>query len=78
MQRIEDLELSEAIDKFPSELSGGMQKRWPWRGHFVTDPKIVLFDEPTTGQDPIRKEHDPEHDHSLQEKVRIYRRHDQP
>lgn len=55
LKRIEDLELTEAAHKFPSELSGGMQKRVALARALVTDPKIVLFDEPTTGQDPIRK-----------------------
>lgn len=55
MKRIEQTELTEAALKYPSELSGGMKKRVALARALVTDPKIVLFDEPTTGQDPIRK-----------------------
>jgi len=53
--RIEQTELTEVSDKYPSEISGGMQKRAALARALVTDPGIVLFDEPTTGQDPIRK-----------------------
>jgi len=55
MARIEQTELIEASHKYPSELSGGMQKRVALARSLITDPQIVLFDEPTTGQDPVRK-----------------------
>jgi phospholipid/cholesterol/gamma-HCH transport system ATP-binding protein len=55
MARIEQTELEDAAHKYPSELSGGMQKRAALARALVTDPRIVLFDEPTTGQDPVRK-----------------------
>lgn len=55
MAKIEQTELAEVAFKYPSELSGGMQKRAALARALVTEPKIVLFDEPTTGQDPIRK-----------------------
>ncbi len=55
MARIEQTELTDAAHRFPSELSGGMQKRAALARALITDPKIVLFDEPTSGQDPVRK-----------------------
>ena len=55
MARIEQTELGEAARRYPSELSGGMQKRVALARALVTDPRIVLFDEPTTGQDLLRR-----------------------
>jgi phospholipid/cholesterol/gamma-HCH transport system ATP-binding protein len=45
--------LEEAIDKMPSELSGGMKKRIGLARSIITDPELMLYDEPTTGLDPI-------------------------
>lgn len=45
--------LKEAIDKMPSELSGGMKKRIGLARSIITDPEIMFYDEPTTGLDPI-------------------------
>ena len=55
MARLEQTELTEVAHKSPAELSGGMQKRTALARALVIDPQIVLFDELTTGQDPIRR-----------------------
>jgi phospholipid/cholesterol/gamma-HCH transport system ATP-binding protein len=51
----ERLELTGILHKYPSQISGGMQKRVALARALVTEPGVVLFDEPTTGLDPIRK-----------------------
>ncbi|MCH9753704.1 MAG: ATP-binding cassette domain-containing protein [Alphaproteobacteria bacterium] len=45
----------EVLNLFPSELSGGMQKRVALARAIANDPEVIFFDEPTTGLDPIMK-----------------------
>jgi phospholipid/cholesterol/gamma-HCH transport system ATP-binding protein len=48
------VDMPEAADKYPSELSGGMRKRAALARALIMDAKILLCDEPTSGLDPIR------------------------
>jgi phospholipid/cholesterol/gamma-HCH transport system ATP-binding protein len=53
IEALEDVGLAEAIDKMPSELSGGMRKRIGLARTLILKPEIMLYDEPTTGLDTI-------------------------
>jgi phospholipid/cholesterol/gamma-HCH transport system ATP-binding protein len=50
---LEGVGLADAIDKMPSDLSGGMRKRAGLARTLIIKPEIMLYDEPTTGLDPI-------------------------
>ncbi|CAM5998886.1 unnamed protein product [Sphagnum balticum] len=52
-ERLSLVGLGDYIDAYPSALSGGQQKRVGFARAIVTDPKIILYDEPTTGLDPV-------------------------
>jgi len=52
-QALQMVSLEDARQKLPSELSGGMQKRVGLARAIVTDPRYVLYDEPTAGLDPV-------------------------
>ncbi len=52
-EALQFVELSQAIDKFPSELSGGMRRRVSIARAIITKPDLILYDSPTGGLDPI-------------------------
>jgi phospholipid/cholesterol/gamma-HCH transport system ATP-binding protein len=53
LEALESVGLEEAIDKMPSELSGGMRKRIGLARTLIIKPEIILYDEPTSGLDAI-------------------------
>lgn len=53
LQALEDVGLAHTIDMMPAELSGGMRKRIALARTLILKPEIILYDEPTTGLDPI-------------------------
>lgn len=53
LEVLENVGLADAIDKMPADLSGGMRKRIGLARTIIVDPEIMLYDEPTTGLDPV-------------------------
>ena len=53
---LENVGLADSLNKMPSQLSGGMRKRVSLARTIVVDPLIMLYDEPTTGLDPVTSE----------------------
>lgn len=53
LEALTNVGLADTIDKMPDELSGGMRKRIALARTLILKPKIILYDEPTTGLDPI-------------------------
>ena len=53
METLTNVGLANTVDMLPSELSGGMQKRVALARALILNPQIILYDEPTTGLDPI-------------------------
>jgi phospholipid/cholesterol/gamma-HCH transport system ATP-binding protein len=53
MEALEDVGLAHTIDMMPVELSGGMRKRIALARTLILRPEIILYDEPTTGLDPV-------------------------
>ncbi|MEZ4487302.1 MAG: ATP-binding cassette domain-containing protein [Cyanobacteriota/Melainabacteria group bacterium] len=52
-EKLQLVGLADYVDSYPTQLSGGQQKRTSFARAIVNDPKIILYDEPTTGLDPV-------------------------
>lgn len=55
MEALRQLEIDTFASRYPSQMSGGMQKRLALARAIVTKPELVFFDEPTAGLDPLRR-----------------------
>lgn len=70
-EALEGVGLKEAINKMPSEISGGMKKRIALARTLILKPEIMLYDEPTTGLDPVTSREISELLLEMQEKFNI-------
>lgn len=70
MEALDNVGLGHTVDMMPAELSGGMRKRIALARTLILKPKIILYDEPTTGLDPITAREISELILSVQEKYK--------
>ena len=69
-EALDDVGLAKTIDLMPAELSGGMQRRIALARALILKPKIMMYDEPTTGLDPITSKEIMELLRSIQQKYK--------
>lgn len=62
---------TDILDQYPSDLSGGMRKRVGIARTLITNPKVILYDEPTTGLDPITSHIVHQLMHDMQKKFEV-------
>jgi phospholipid/cholesterol/gamma-HCH transport system ATP-binding protein len=67
---LENVGLPDVSNKMPSELSGGMRKRISLARTIIVDPMVMLYDEPTTGLDPVTSDEISELINEVQEKYK--------
>jgi phospholipid/cholesterol/gamma-HCH transport system ATP-binding protein len=70
-EKLRLVELEGVEEKMPAELSGGMQKRAALARAIALDPRIIIYDEPTTGLDPIRAKNISELVVRLQQELKV-------
>lgn len=70
LETLANVGLEDVLNKMPSELSGGMRKRISLARTIIVDPEIMLYDEPTTGLDPITAEEISELINDIQKKYK--------
>jgi phospholipid/cholesterol/gamma-HCH transport system ATP-binding protein len=70
IEALENVGLEDVLNKMPSELSGGMRKRISLARTIIVDPEIMLYDEPTTGLDPVTAEEISELINQIQKKYK--------
>lgn len=70
LEALENVGLEDVLNKMPSELSGGMKKRISLARTIIVDPEVMLYDEPTTGLDPVTAEEISELINTIQKKYK--------
>ena len=71
MEKLELVNMTEALEKFPADLSGGMRKRVGLARALIAEPEIILYDEPTSGLDPVISRQIDELINNLRQKLKV-------